>query len=167
MGWTSRPPGHLSLAEAAARTGYTTERLRQLAHEGRIDSKRVPAGNRQRIWLPEHAVDSLRPSGRPPGGPPSVTRTVKPHNAGSEPQAAMFERDRWRAEALRLRDVGLRMAAALDAMSEATQHHAAAANHLRAALTDLEQAFERAREAQSMQNDALRQFMIPGDVTEN
>lgn len=166
-GWTSRPPGHLSLSEAAERTGYTAERLRQLARAGRIECRRVSVGNRQRVWVPEHAVARLRAPGRSRDTFQTSSKTAQPQGPGRAPQPVMHERDRWRAEALRLREAGLRMSAALDAMSEAGEFHAAAADHLRAAATDLGHALGKAREALSLQNDALREFMIPSDIAEN
>jgi hypothetical protein len=77
------------------------------------------------------------------------------------------ERDRWRAEALRLREAGLRMAAAFDALKEADQHRTDAVQHIRAATDSIDKVLERTREAVDQQNQALREFMIPGDMLEN
>jgi hypothetical protein len=86
---------------------------------------------------------------------------------GGESGSIADELARWRAEALRLRETGLRMATAFDAMREAEQLRTDAEEHLRAAAASLGEALERTREAVSQQNQALREFMIPGDVLEN
>ena len=81
--------------------------------------------------------------------------------------AVAGERDRWRSEALRMREAGLLMAAAFDAQREADQHRADAQEHMRAATVSMDKAFEKMREAADYQNQALRQFMIPTDMLEN
>lgn len=90
-----------------------------------------------------------------------------PQMPGGESGSIADELARWRAEALRLRETGLRMATAFDAMREAEQLRTDAEEHLRAAAASLGEALERTREAVSQQNQALREFMIPGDVLEN
>ena len=61
--------------------------------------------------------------------------------------AVAGERDRWRSEALRMREAGLLMAAAFDAQKEADQHRADAQEHMRAAAVSMDKAFEKTREA--------------------
>jgi hypothetical protein len=172
-GWSDRPPGYISLSEAARRTGFSAERLRQRAHAGEVDSVQIQVGNRTRIWLAEDQVSELaKPgagqgsSGRAPVRRPAGTLVPGPGEQG-DPAAVAAERDRWRSEALRMREAGLLMAAAFDAQKDADQHRADAHEHMHAAMTSMDKAFEKAREAADYQNQALRQFMIPTDVLEN
>ncbi len=66
-----------------------------------------------------------------------------------------------------MREAGLRMAAAFDALKEADQHRTAAVQHIRAATDSLDKVLEKTREAVDHQNQALREFMIPTDMLEN
>jgi hypothetical protein len=66
-----------------------------------------------------------------------------------------------------MREAGLLMAAAFDAQAEADQHRADAREHMQAAVVSMDKAFEKAREAMSYKDQALRQFMIPTDMLEN
>ena len=68
---------------------------------------------------------------------------------------------------MRLREAGLRMAAAFDALKEADQHRTSAVQHIRAACDSLDKVLEKTREAVDHQNQALREFMIPADMLEN
>jgi hypothetical protein len=169
-GWSDCPPGYISLSQASQRTGFTSEWLRQLAHAGDVDNIRVQVGKRTRIWLAEDQISELaRPGKRqgfrsPSGRRPS--RTVL-SESGEERDPVADERDRWRSEALRMREAGLLMAAAFDALKEADQHRTDAQEHMRAAATSMDKAFEKTREAVNHQNQALREFMIPTDVLEN
>lgn len=170
-GWGDCPPGYISLPEASRRAGVTSEWLRRLALDGRVDSVKTQVGQRTRTWLAEEQVGELaqhehsqgfrsQPSGRRPDG-------RAPSGDGAERDPIADERDRWRAEALRLREAGLRMAAAFDALKEADQHRAAAVDHIRAATDSLSEVLEKTREAVDHQNQALREFMIPADMLEN
>jgi hypothetical protein len=171
-GWGDCPPGHISLPEASRRTGLTSEWLRRLAHAGELDSIQRQVGKRTRIWLVEEQIRELAQpaisqgfrSRRPPNRRSDVT---VPPDSGGDRNPVADERDRWRAEALRLREAGLRMAAAFDALKEADQHRTAAVHHIRAATDSLDKVFEKTREAVDHQNQALREFMIPTDMLEN
>jgi len=170
-GWSDCPPGYISLAEASRRTGLTAEWLRRLAHAGELDSIQPQIRQRTRIWLAEEQVSELAEvehrqgaRNRPPGRRPGI---AVPSSSGGEHDPVADERDRWRAEALRLREAGLRMAAAFDALKEADQHRSAALEHIRAAAESLGEVLEKTREAVDHQNQALREFMIPTDLLEN
>jgi len=170
-GWSDCPSGYISLSQASRRTGFSSEWLRQLAHAGDVDSIQIQVGNRTRIWLAEDQLSELaRPgSGRgsrnlSSGRRPS--RMVMPDPAEEQDPVA-DERDRWRSEALRMREAGLLMAAAFDAMKEADQYRSDAQEHMHAAGASMDKAFEKTREAVNTQNQALRQFMIPTDMLEN
>lgn len=165
------PPGHISLREASQRTGLTSEWLRRLARAGKLESVQRQVGKRTRIWLVEEQIRELPKPGddqsfrsRPPGLRPDVTVSAGP---GGDRDSVADDRDRWRAEALRLREAGLRMAAAFDALKEADQHRTAAVQHIRAATDSLDKVLEKTREAVDHQNQALREFMIPTDMLEN
>jgi hypothetical protein len=154
-GWGDCPPGHISLPEASRRAGVSSEWLRRLALDGRVDSVKTQIGQRTRTWLAEEQVSELaqhehsqgfrsQPSGRRPDG-------RAPSGDGAEHDPIADERDRWRAEALK----------------EADQHRAAAVDHIRAATDSLSEVLEKTREAVDHQNQALREFMIPADMLEN
>jgi len=170
--WDDCPPGHISLAEASRLAGLTSEWLRRLAHAGELDSIQRQVGKRTRIWLAEEQIRGLAK----PGNDQSV-RSRRPLgrrsdavvSAGSaeDRDPVADDRDRWRAEAMRLREAGLRMAAAFDALKEADQHRTVAVQHIRAACDSLDKVFEKTREAVDHQNQALREFMIPADMLEN
>jgi hypothetical protein len=172
-GWSDCPPGYVSLSEASRRTGFSAERLRQRAHTGDVDSVQIQVGSRTRIWLAEDQISDLAKPGNRQGfrdgapvhrpGGTVLSRSVEER----DPAAIADERDRWRSEALRMREAGLLMAAAFDAQREADQHRADAHEHMRAAAASVDKAFEKAREAADYQNQALRQFMIPTDMLEN
>lgn len=171
-GWYDCPPGHISLREASRRTGLSAEWLRRRAHAGDLANTQYQVGNRIRIWLAEKQISELARSandqslrGRPPPGRRSDP-TV-PTGPGENRDPVADERDRWRAETLRLREAGLRMSAAFDALKEADQHRTAAVRHIRAATDNLDKVLEKTREAVDHQNQALREFMIPTDVLEN
>jgi hypothetical protein len=170
-GWSDCPPGYISLSEASRRTGFSSEWLRQLAHAGGVDSIRSQVGKRTRIWLAENQLSELARSGSGQGfrdlslgRRPSRTSLS---DAGEERDSVADERDRWRSEALRMREAGLLMAAAFDALKEADQHRADAQEHMHAAAASMDKAFEKTREAVNHQNQALRQFMIPTDMLES
>ncbi len=171
-GWADCPPGHISLSEASRRTGLTSEWLRRLAHAGDLDSVQHQVGKRTRIWLAEEQIRELAKPGsdqgfrsrRPPDRRSDATVSL---GLGGDRDPVADERDRWRAEALRLREAGLRMAAAFDALKEADQHRTAAVQHIRAATDSLDKVLEKTREAVDHQNQALREFMIPTDMLEN
>lgn len=170
-GWGDCPPGHISLSEASRRTGLTSEWLRRLAHAGELDSIQRQVGKRTRIWLAEEQIRKLPKPGndegirnRPHGRRPDAAVSAGP---GGDRDPVADDRDRWRAEALRLREAGLRMAAAFDALKDADQHRTAAVQHIRAATDSLDKVLEKTREAVDHQNQALREFMIPTDVLEN
>jgi hypothetical protein len=171
-GWDDCPPGHISLPEASRRTGLTSEWLRRLAHAGELDSIQRQVGRRTRIWLAEEQIRELPKPGKDQGftsrRPPDrrSDQTVPPGGGGGRDPVA-DDRDRWRAEALRLREAGLRMAAAFDALKEADQHRTAAVQHIRAATDSLDRVLDKTREAVDHQNQALREFMIPTDMLEN
>jgi hypothetical protein len=170
-GWSDCPPGCISVSEASHRTGFSSEWLRQLAHAGGVDSILTRVGNRTRIWLAEDQVSELARAGnrkefkgRPSSGRPSGTAQS---GSGGERDPVADERDRWRSEALRMREAGLLMAAAFDAQREADQHRTDSREHMQAAAISMDKAFEKAREAMDYKNQALRQFMIPTDMLEN
>jgi hypothetical protein len=170
-GWSDCLSGYISLSEAARRTGLSSEGLRQRAHAGSLDSIPIPVGNRTRIWLAEDQVNELAAAGnrqefkgRASSRRPRVTVAS---DSGGERDPVADERDRWRSEALRMREAGLLMAAAFDAQAEADQHRADAREHMQAAVVSMDKAFEKAREAMSYKDQALRQFMIPTDMLEN
>jgi hypothetical protein len=141
-------------------------------HAGELDSIQRQVGKRTRIWLAEEQIRELSK----PGKEQSFTnrrapdrrsyQTVLPGRGGDRDPVA-DDRDRWRAEALRLREAGLRMAAAFDALKEAGQHRTAAVQHIRAATDSLDMVLDKTREAVDHQNQALREFMIPTDMLEN
>ncbi len=170
--WGDCPPGHISLSEASRRTGLTPEWLRRLAHAGELDSVQRQVGKRTRIWLAEEQIRGLaKPekdqgfrSRRPLGRRSDATVSAGP---AEDRDPVADDRDRWRAEALRLREAGLRMAAAFDALKEADQHRTVAVQHIRAACDSLDKVLEKTREAVDHQNQALREFMIPADMLEN
>ena len=172
-GWSDCPPGYISVSEASHRTGLTSEWLRQLAHAGGLDSIPIRVGNRTRIWLAEDQVSELARArnrkeftGRPSSRRPSGTAQSDP-GGERERDPVADERDRWRSEALRMREAGLLMAAAFDAQREADQHRADAREHMQAAAASMDKAFEKAREAMDYKDQALRQFMVPTDMLEN
>lgn len=172
-GWRDCPPGYISLSEAARRTCFSAEWLRQRAHAGDVDSVQVQVGKRTRIWLAEEQVSELAKPGAGPGPGSRVPargpgQAVTPGPGEERDLAAVAgERDRWRSEALRMREAGLLMAAAFDAYKEADQHRADADGHMSSAMVSMDKAFEETRKAADYQNQALRQFMIPTDVLEN
>jgi hypothetical protein len=167
-GWSTCPPGCISLPDAARRTGLTAEWLRRLAQAGKVDSVQVRVGKRTRIWLAEQQVSDLARSGSGQGAARSPgRRSDATVSSGGERDPVADDRDRWRAEALRLREAGLRMAAAFDALKEADQHRTDAVEHLRAAAASLGEVLDKTREAVDHQNQALREFMIPTDMLEN
>jgi hypothetical protein len=138
-----------------------------------VDSVQIQVGRRARIWLAEQQVGELAKRG---GGPETGNRipprgpspAVQPGPEEKRDLAAVAdERDRWRSEALRLREAGLLMAAAFDAYKEADQHRADAYGHISSARVSMDKAFEETRKAADYQNQALRQFMTPTDVLEN
>jgi hypothetical protein len=166
-------PASLAGETAHRGTGFSAERLRQRAHAGDVDSVQVQVGNRTRIWLAEEQVSELA---KPDAGRGSGSRVpargpghAVPSGPGEERDLAAVadERDRWRSEALRMREAGLLMAAAFDAYKEADQHRADAYGHMSSAMVSMDKAFEETRKAADYQNQALRQFMIPTDVLEN
>jgi hypothetical protein len=79
----------------------------------------------------------------------------------------MGERDRWRAEALRLRESGRLMALAIEALRNAAAKRGEAEGHQRDAAASLEAALNSTEEAIGLQTEALRQFLLPGDLAEN
>lgn len=170
--WGDCPLGHISLSEASWRTGLTSEWLRRLAHRGELESIQRQVGKRTRIWLAEEQIRRLAKPGknqgfssrRPLGRRSDAMVSAGPAEA-RDPVAD--DRDRWRAEAMRLREAGLRMAAAFDALKEADQHRTVAVQHIRAACDSLDKVLEKTREAVDHQNQALREFMIPADMLEN
>jgi hypothetical protein len=171
-GWADCPPGHISLPEASRRTGLTSEWLRRLAHAGKLDSIQHQVGKRIRIWLAEAQVRDLAQTGnkqRPKNRRSEDRRSdvAVPPDSDRDRDPVADDRDRWRAEALRLREAGLRMAAAFDALKEADQHRTDAVQHMRAATESIDQVLEKTRAAVDHQNQALREFMIPGDMLEN
>ena len=170
-GWSDRPSGYISVSEAARRTGFSSEWLRQLAHAGGVDSIKNQVGNRARIWLAEDQVSDLaragnrqESKGRPSNRGPSGTMQS---DSGGERDPVADERDRWRSEALRMREAGLLMAAAFEAQREAERYQSDAREQMQAAATSMGKAFEKAREAMDYKDEALRQFMIPTDMLEN
>lgn len=171
-GWSDCPSGYISLSEAARRTGLSSEGLRLRAHAGSLDSIQTQVGNRNRIWLAEDQIDALVRAGNRQEfkgrGPSSRSSSgALQSGSGGERDPVAAERDRWRSEALRMREAGLLMAAAFDAQAEADQHRADAREHMQAAVVSMDKAFEKAREAMSYKDQALRQFMIPTDMLEN
>jgi hypothetical protein len=171
-GWGDCPPGHISLPEASRRTGLTSEWLRRLAHTGELDSIQRQVGKRTRIWLAEEQVRELAKPENDQGlksrrRPDRRSDATVPPGRGGDRDPVADERDRWRAEALRLREAGLRMAAAFDALTEADEHRSAAVQHIRAATDSIDHVLEKTREAVDHQNQALREFMIPTDMLEN
>jgi hypothetical protein len=171
-GWGDCPPGHISLPEAARRTGLTAEWLRRRAHAGHLDNIQHQIGSRTRIWLAEEQIRELASTGNDQGfrsrrHPDRRSDPMAPPDTGEDRDPLANERDRWRAEALRLREAGLRMAAAFDALKEADQYRTAAVEHIRAATDSLDHVLEKTREAVDHQNQALREFMIPTDMLEN
>jgi hypothetical protein len=170
-GWGDCPPGHISLPEASRLTGLSSEWLRRLARAGQLDSIQRQVRRRARIWLAEEQVRELAQSGKNQSSGSRRHADLRsdataPTEYGDGERVA-DERDRWRAEALRLRVAGLRMAAAFDALKEADQHQTDAVQYIRAAIDSLNKALEKTREAVDHQNQALREFMIPADVAEN
>ncbi len=170
--WGDCPLGHVSLSEASRRTGLTSEWPRRLAHAGELDSIQRQVGKRTRIWLAEEQIRELAKPGKDQGirsrrlrGRRSDAMLSGIPAEGRDPVAD--DRDRWRAEAMRLREAGLLMAAAFDALREADQHRAMAVQHIRAAYDSLDKVLEKTREAVDHQNQALRGFMIPADILEN
>jgi hypothetical protein len=170
-GWSDCPPGYISVSEASRRTSLSAEWLRQLAHAGDVDNIQTQVGRRIRIWLAEDQVSELaRPgnrqefTGRASSRRPS--RTVQ-SDSGGERDPVADERDRWRSEALRMREAGLLMAAALDSQREADRHRSDAQELTQAAAISMDKAVEKTREAADYLNQALRQFMIPTDILEN
>lgn len=77
------------------------------------------------------------------------------------------DRDRWRAEALRLREAGQHMANALDAAVAVNESRSEVEEHLRAATASLGDALAKSRDASTLLNQALRVFMLPTDIGEN
>jgi hypothetical protein len=170
--WGDCPLGHISLSEASRRTGLTSEWLRRLAHAGELDSIQRQVGKRTRIWLAEEQIRGLAKPGKDQGSRnrrPLGRRSDAMVSAGpaEDRDPVADDRDRWRAEAMRLREAGLRMAAAFDALKEADQHRTVAVQHIRAACDSLDKVLEKTREAVDHQNQALREFMIPADMLEN
>jgi hypothetical protein len=170
-GWSDCPSGYISLSQAARRTGFSSEWLRQLAHAGEVENVQIQVGNRTRIWLAEDHLSELAGPGSSHGSRNlshgrRSNRMVVP-DPGEERDPVADERDRWRSEALRMREAGLLMAAAFDAMKEADQYRTDAQEHMHAAGASMDKAFEKTREAVNNQNQALRQFMIPTDMLEN
>lgn len=170
-GWSDCPSGYISLPQASRRTGFSSEWLRQLARAGDVDSIQIQVGKRTRIWLSEEQISRLAQQGNSQGfrgKPPSRRLGGTVLSDPAEERGPMADdRDRWRAEALRLREAGLRMAAAFDALEEADQHRTDAVGHIREAAASLDKVFEKTREAVKHQNQALREFMIPTDMLEN
>jgi hypothetical protein len=171
-GWGDCPPGHISLPEASRLSGFSSEWLRRLARAGELDSIQRQVRSRARTWLAEEQVRELAQSGKNQGSrsrrhADRRSDATAPPDTGADRGPVAYERDRWRAEALRLREAGLRMAAAFDALKEADQHRTDAVQHLRAATDSLDKVLEKTREAVDHQNQALREFMIPADMLEN
>jgi hypothetical protein len=172
-GWGDCPPGHISVPEAARLTGLTAECLRLRAHAGTLNSILQKIGSRTRIWLAEDQIRELASKGndrfrsRSRHHPDRRSDATASSDSGEDRDPLANERDRWRAEALRLREAGLRMAAAFDALKEADQHRTDAVQHIRAATDSLDYVLKKTREAVEHQNQALREFMIPTDMLEN
>lgn len=174
--WWEQPPGHASVAEAASVLDLSTQRIHQLVANGELPCRRTTAsrnGRRSRVWIPQHAIDrrlaASRPRSRrrgsPPTGPGSAAAPLQ--NLTGSLETVLQERDRWRAEALRLREAGRLITLAFDALHEASTKHADAQAHQREANACLDSALDSARQASAYQTDAVRQFLLPADPAEN
>jgi excisionase family DNA binding protein len=181
--WWHCPRGHMSVKDAAKRLGVSRQRVDQLVRAGKLHTYSLdvgigPSTGRVRVWVSERDVEARHAEkvaivpaqmedASPNAGAPSVETPMPRAADKAASEAVARERDMWRAQALRLREAGRLMAEALDALQAAQRHRVDADRHQRETLESLHAAIAEVERATERQTEALRQFMLPGDLDEN
>jgi len=170
-GWFDHPHGFISVREAAARLGVSSQRVRQLLESGALSSHRSERasrnGMRSRVWVDAQAV-ATRLGGSTGTGPNFKSSRPSQTPAGLEiAEADLRDRDHWRAEALRQREANQHLLLALEDMREAQRYRDEAEKQRHAMTSSYGEAFARLQTALQHQAEAIAQFVYPTDLDEN